>query len=317
MVVKKRKSRRIPTKRREKIKMNIRAHNRKKKREERKKEKKRAIPPSILRLDEDIQKMEEIKQASLERQKVYEEECKRKEEISKNYREYIVDNSDLIFQMIDARDPLESRDHELENLINEKKKEIGYVICHRKDASFGFCEWLDEISNNIKIYDLEDDISNISELCASKIISIAGHQNSGKALFLARLREINEKTRNFIFLAEGEEIKNTEGKVTVIRKPYITPVEKITISKIIRGVIKNINFKSFMKAIINQIEKSDLLKFYEISDFENLTEFYKLMKEKFGNISKLEEKVIRDIKMSLVKINGKEYEIRYHLSDLQ
>lgn len=270
MVLKKRKSKRLSTRKKNKILKKIRKQEKDRRKTFKEKLKNKSkIPKQILMTDEELIRLQEIK----------DNEKRRKDlEIGQIQIDTNIDNfckaNDFIIYIVDPRD-----------IIMPNFNVDCIVINYRNDISLELLGSLfNKINNNFKCFILSKDCSDekinrfkdeflqlVSKL-QNKSIGIIGQPKVGKN-FIRKLIDQNEVTT------------------------YTTHCEQ-GLSGLLRGAInyRNVLYKDLIKDLVdNKIDKDQLSHYYKIRYFENFDDFVGLIAEKEKIRSNKDEEVSKMI----------------------
>lgn len=249
-------------------------------------------------------------------------------EENKEYIPLIISDSDIILELLDARDIIHSRNIEIEKLINNKNKILIYVLSKSDLVSADYLlkvknYLLNENETNIiisiscliretiqsLIVELEKYVTNLrNNIDKNKIIKlgILGGPNVGKNSLIQSLELIvnSNCTEKYIFFGEDKTF-------SINSVPGVLFDEKEENNFLISKMNKNIKDikepKKLLENLINLVNGEKLKDIYELSTSpENLNEFIQLLKEKYQSNDEnvIIWKILGDI------INGKiKYEI--------
>ncbi|EJW01648.1 hypothetical protein EDEG_03807 [Edhazardia aedis USNM 41457] len=308
MVAKKRKSKRLTTKRRVLID--------KKKREAIKKQKKllktqksKRTPPSVLRTDEEIKTLEEIKKGAEQRQKEFEERHKEKSNEDNSFKSYmkhvnsVIAQSDVIFQILDARDPLGSRNEEIECKICSAGKKL-VLILNKIDLvpKHIVNEWHILLKNEFptlifhRDFNKAEIFSLLKNYCRSadgemKItVGIVGYPNVGKSTFINKLMRSDDccNTGKQAGITKTVHTLNLENNIKLLDTPGVVFNKNMTLSNVLRMAVDldSVNVYSYTNELLELLDKIEVCVFYRIEEFKDTTEFLKLLAQRFKMVKK-------------------------------
>ncbi|KMV65560.1 putative GTPase [Encephalitozoon cuniculi EcunIII-L] len=256
-IKKKRQSKRLTTRKREGMLKRARVNERKKRRMDRKMQAKmERIPPSVLRTDEENMQYAEIKRMAKLRKMEY-DEALRNSEKKEAYLDGIlrlVSKSDVVIEVIDARDPDSSRNSEAEKIVSEHGKRLIMVLNYTQYVPR---EVVDEWKVHLKrdgndcIEVTEEDMRQIGK---ETRIGIFGNPGSGKNFVLRGISRILEEKPNSVVVS--------------------VPLSKVTLSSILRGChgLMGIAFRDYIEAIVKRIDRGEVSLRHGIPEFSNAEE---------------------------------------------
>ncbi|ADM11961.2 putative GTP binding protein [Encephalitozoon intestinalis ATCC 50506] len=265
-IKKKRQSKRLTTRKRESMLKKSRIDERKKRRMNRKMQAKmEKVPPSVLRTDEENIQYAEIKRMEKLRKMEYEETLKNSEKKEPYLNEMVslVSKSDVVIEVVDARDPDGSRNGEAEKIVSLHGKKLIIILNYthyvpREIVS----EWKVHLrKNGANCIELgEEDISWIGEEAR---IGIFGNPGSGK---------------NFV-LQSISRVLGRKPKSSIVS----VPPSGVTPSSILRGCngLIGIPFKSYIDAIIERIDKKEVAILHRIPEFGSSEELLESICEEY------------------------------------
>ncbi|AFM98730.1 putative GTPase [Encephalitozoon hellem ATCC 50504] len=256
-IKKKRQSKRLTTRKRESMLKRARINERKKRRLNRKMQKKmEKVPPSVLRTDEENMQYAEIKRMAKLRKIEYDEALKNSERRESYLEEMMsmVSKSDVVFEVIDARDPDSSRNSEAEKIVSDHGKKLVMVLNYTQYVPRGVVnEWKDYLKKDGKIC-VELMEGEIEWIGKETRIGIFGNPRSGKNSVLQRITK-----------ALGEKPRFTIVSV---------PPSKITLSNVLRGCheLVGMPFRSYIDVVVERIDRSEISLRHGIPEFSSTEE---------------------------------------------
>ncbi|AFN83447.1 putative GTP binding protein [Encephalitozoon romaleae SJ-2008] len=256
-IKKKQKSKRLTTRKRESMLKRARINEKKKRRLNRKMVlKMEKVPPFVLRTDEENMQYAEIKRMARLR-KIEHDEALKNSEKKEDYLEGImnlVSKSDVVIEVIDARDPDSSRNGEVEKVVFDYGKKLIMVLNYTQYVPRDTInEWKDYLrkDGNTCIESMEEGMEWIGK---EMRIGIFGNSKSGKNFVLRSItKALGEKPRFMI---------------------ASVPPSRITLTSVLRGCHKLIGmpFSSYIDAIVERIDKDEVSLRHRIPKFGNSEE---------------------------------------------
>ena len=250
-------------------------------------------------------------------------------EENKNYLPSLITDSDIILELLDARDIIHSRNKQVEELINKEKNKLLIYILTKTDLISS--EYLLKIKNYLQNGNKEQIIINISSLVRETIpalinelkiyveklkiqikeekiikIGIIGAPNVGKNSLIQSLELIvNSNCEDkYIFFEEDKTFCINSVPATLFDEKE---ENNILISKMNKNLKEIKEPKKLIQKLLDIINKENLKDIYELNKApENLDEFILLINQKyqFEDENKSILKILGDI------ITGK---IRYEI----
>lgn len=248
MVVKKRKSKRIPIRKKVKVEKKARERSRKKRKEIRKKERARTAPPSIFYTEEEKALLEQIKKNTKHRQLLHLSACTHKKEMSLEAR---IEESDVVLELVDSRDPQGSSSEDISRIcisMNRPHHKIYYNTSHVPACVLEF--WMARDNATV-----DTDASGID-----RVLSSLGKPQL--SVLVAANADFQEKCLAALGLCKGFKIERVvtdsrDGPQSVLRE-----TQKITKQ----------NYKSCVAALAGMFSKMELLLKYKVPDFGTVDE---------------------------------------------
>jgi hypothetical protein len=225
------------------------------------------LPKSVLLTDEDLENLKRIK----------EEENQRREE-NTNFDfdsfKFFVDNSDLLIEVLDARDPLGSLNPFYENCIKEKSKKLIICINNKDGVPLEVVEYWESYLKS-QGYEVSND-KNISKIKGR--IGIFGQKGVGKMYLYKKMNRKGEE--------EGGSplgMENPLESSLVVSPLAVSPSQTLNIFKdliqsppsllsLLRNTIplKSIFPKKYLNDLLNSINKDDFCIYFGIPYFNTL-----------------------------------------------
>lgn len=249
MVAKKRKSKRITTRQREKVAKKVREHHRNLRRTTRKAAKKSVVPASIYRTEEEKTHFEDIKKNAQYRQKIYEAAGKNKH--TKTLAG-IMETCDVVLEFVDARDPLGSSSREVLDLVAATGKPCLKIYYNAPLVpAETLRKWLvrDQALVDTDIGVIDTVLSSFGEDEVSVVVAA----NS----------DFNEKS--FLGAAFSKKIK-AERVVTTCDTTLRSVLRNV-------GLLSMLNCREYIEGLVSRFSKVDLLLRYKVPDFITVDEF--------------------------------------------
>ncbi|TBU10346.1 hypothetical protein CWI38_1834p0010 [Hamiltosporidium tvaerminnensis] len=257
MVQKRKKSRRLTIRRREGLKRKVRDTKRKEIRKLRKLEKlKEKVPTSLLRTDEDILLLNQIKKNTEMRQNnptvinLKLDWCD------------LLEKCDVFLQILDSRDPEGSRNYEIENEIIKNNKKMIFIF-NKTDLITEEVkeEWISNYTSKgiTCISDLDISFYINNNGFNESIFCIIGEKNVGKKKILSYLLSENISIEN-IHLYETE-VKE-KNILSSLRNPKAANIFEI---------------KECLNYFIKNISVEKICQFFKTEKFENIEEFFEII----------------------------------------
>jgi nuclear GTP-binding protein len=310
MVVKKRKSKRITTKRREKIRKKVREHDKKKRREGKLLEKRRTkVPPSVLRTEEENLTFEMIKRGVEERQKAYKEKIAEDKTVDvsfKNNMKHInnlIERSDVIIQILDCRDPAGSRNYEIEKRIGLAGKKLVLILNKSdlvpKEIARGWLEVLrkeypayihskeylrEEVLSILKNYS-RNESGNNGEI----MVGVVGYPNVGKSTFINLMKRSKScNVGDKAGITKDLQFISVDGNIKIIDSPGVLFSREVRLMDVLRGSVDldRLDLIKYVNDAVSIIKKEDLLLLYNIPAFENGGEFLTLLGNRYKMVKR-------------------------------
>ena len=250
-------------------------------------------------------------------------------EENKNYLPLLISDSDIILELLDARDIIHSRNKQVEELIRKEKNKLLIYILTKTDLISS--EYLFKVNNYLRNENNEQIVINISSLvretihvfidelkkCVEKLLSyikeekiikigIIGAPNVGKNSLVQSLELIvNANCEDkYIFFGEVKTFCINSVPATLFDEKE---ENNILISKMYKNINEIKEPKKLVQNLLDIINKDNLKDIYELNKTpENLDEFILLINQKyqFEDENKSILKILGDI------ITGK---IRYEI----
>lgn len=255
-LTKKRQSKRLTTRKREGILKRARAGDRKSRRLSRKKQAKtEKVPASVLRTDEENMQYAEIKRLAKVRKAEHDEEMMRSREKAPYHDEVarMVSSSDVVVEVLDARDPESSWNVEVEKTVSDHGKRLVAVLNYTQHVPRDVVdEWKMHLRGNGKeCVEVTEDMGWIG---SGTRVGIFGNPKSGKNFVLKRIGK-----------AVGE-----DRVVSVVS----VPPSRTTLSSLLRGCheLTGIRFKDYVDMIVGRIDRGEVCLLHRIPEFETSEE---------------------------------------------
>ncbi|KAM0688677.1 Guanine nucleotide-binding protein-like 3 [Conglomerata obtusa] len=304
MVQKKRKSKRLTSRQSHKLATRTKRSILAQKKAHKKTDKTVKIPPSVLRTPEDIKTYEAIKKGIQLRQELYKAQSET-EYSQKTYMKHVnsvIEKSDVILQILDARDILGSRNEEVEKkvvfagkklvlIINKidlvpravvnqwmlvLKKEFPVLVFHRDYSK-------DEIFNLLKNYCRSESGEN------RITVGIVGYPNVGKSTFINEMvRNKSCNTGSKAGITKEIQTISLEKNIKLLDCPGIIENSEINLLNVLRNAVDldKVDVSRFVGEVLTYLNKEDLSLFYQIEEFNDFEDFLKLLGKKYGLIQK-------------------------------
>lgn len=272
-IKKKQKSKRLTTRKRESMLKRARIDEKKKRRLNKKTQlKMEKVPPFVLRTDEENMQYAEIKRMAKLRKIEHDEALKnsgKKEEYLEEITS-LASKSDVVIEVIDARDPDSSRNGEAEKIVLDYGKRLIMVLNYTQYVPRETVdEWKDYLRKDGKtcIELMEEGMEWIEK---EMRIGIFGNSKSGKSFVLRSItKALGEKPRFMI---------------------ASVPTSRITLSSVLRGCheLIGIPFNSYIDAVVGRIDKDEVSLRHRILKFSHSEELLESIcnKNQINNESK-------------------------------
>ncbi|EOB14993.1 Guanine nucleotide-binding protein-like 3 [Nosema bombycis CQ1] len=265
-MLKKRQSRRISSRKKHNIEKRIKTRAKKLSKIKKKEMKGNPkLPKSVLLTDEDLENLKRIK----------EEENQRREE-NTNFDfdsfKFFVDNSDLLIEVLDARDPLGSLNPFYENCIKEKSKKLIICINNKDGVPVEVVEYWESYLKS-QGYEVSDDENISNDKNISKIkgrIGIFGQKGVGKMYLYKKMKKNGEGDY------KGKEggsplesplaaspLEPTSSSINIFKDLIQSPPSLLSL---LRNTIplKSIFPKKYLNDLLNSINKDDFCIYFGI-----------------------------------------------------
>ncbi|KAI5171009.1 nuclear GTP-binding protein [Nematocida sp. LUAm3] len=329
MKEKKRISKRLTTKQKVFKEKKHRAQAREQRRQERKSQRREdKMPYALIKTDDELEELKEIRRNAEKRQKEYEErskaprkeEKKEKEDSSRQYLKYIhklLKESDVIIQVLDARDPQGSRCPEIEKAVREKEKKLIFLL-NKIDLvpKSNWMEWMLHLKNicptlpfkaslqqqrshlgqtektehNACAYGVKDLISllkNYTRGGVSITVGVIGCPNVGKSSIINSLKR-----------ERACEVKNTPGvtrhlqtlildkELRLIDSPGVIYKEGNRISNALRASVTEIDAEEILSLVFEKVSREKISMLYGIEEPSSPENLLVLLAIKWGKLAK-------------------------------
>ncbi|EOB14305.1 Guanine nucleotide-binding protein-like 3 [Nosema bombycis CQ1] len=273
-ILKKRQSRRISSRKKHNIEKRIKTRAKKLSKIKKKEMKGNPkLPKSVLLTDEDLENLKRIK----------EEENQRREE-NTNFDfdsfKFFVDNSDLLIEVLDARDPLGSLNPFYENCIKEKSKKLIICINNKDGVPVEVVEYWESYLKS-QGYEVIND-KNISEIKGR--IGIFGQKGVGKMYLYKKMNgskgngEGDDKGKEGSplgmdnpsdFPLAASPLEPTSSSINIFKDLIQSPPSLLSL---LRNTIplKSIFPKKYLNDLLNSINKDDFCIYFGIPYFNSL-----------------------------------------------
>lgn len=354
MKEKKRLSKRRTTKSRENIRKKISRADKETRRQERKKEKREGQGPfKAVKTEEEKMTLREIRESAEKRLKIFNEKVnhtakpKDAEDISKAYIKEIykvVGESDVILQVLDARDPIGSRSPEVEKIILSQNKKLVYVLnkidlverenwgtwisylrnfaptvpfkasTQSQRTRLGQTEKTELKSEAYGVKDLMNLLNNYARTGGSVTVGIVGCPNVGKSSLINSLKR--EKSC---------EVKNTPGvtkvlqhlvldrSIRLIDSPGVIYNKCNPVSAALRASTSEVDTEEIVSFIFKKIGGKDLSILYGIVEPETEEQLLISLALKWGKMAKggVPDKriasymILRDLQIGKIRFSTK------------
>lgn len=248
MVIKKRKSKRIPIRKREGVAKKVRERNRKKRREFRKKERTMAAPPSIFYTEEEKALLGQIRENSEQRQRLYLSMHSDKKERSLETR---VEESDVVLEFVDSRDPYGSCSEEVLRLSAHMNKPHYKIYYNTSQVpAYALEPWMmhDKAFADTDVRAIEDALSSLEKDLLSVLVA-ANADFEEKSFTGLGLRTKLKFERVYT--------GSKDSPVSILRE-----TQKLT----------KLNYRSCVMALVSTFSKTELLLKYQVPDFCSVDE---------------------------------------------
>lgn len=249
MVVKNRKSKRIPIRKREKIAKKTRERSRKKRREMRKNAQARTAPPSIFYTEEEKALLEKIKKDTKHRQLLHLSACIDKREMSLEAR---IKESDIVLEFVDSRDPQGSSSDDISRIsstINRPHHKIYYNTSHVPACILE--SWMAR-DNALADTDVSAIDRVLSSLGKPQLSVLVAANADFQEKHLAGLELCTS------FMVDRVVTDSSDSPQSVLRE-----TQRIT----------KLNYRSCIAALAGIFNKMELLIKYKVPDFSTVDEF--------------------------------------------
>lgn len=268
MVKKKLKSKRQTPKTRHKIHRKLKQEIIKQKKIDAKRERQKVkLPTDVLRTDEEIEQLKAIQKNEIKREKTHSSY----ENTQKPIYEELVESSDFVIQVIDARD--------IGSAIDLKKPSINLIskidlvpdfIRENIQKDNRFIIWQNNPIEILKI---------LYEFAKDKIINVCviGQRNTGKSTFVSKINDALNENKDYI---NQKEI----GSINIINRVGHIDTKDITLSNVLRNSIdlSLVDIEYFVGEALKRVDSIELAIFYGIADFTSVKEFLLLLGKKIG-----------------------------------
>ncbi|KAI5179637.1 nuclear GTP-binding protein [Nematocida sp. AWRm80] len=328
MVQKKRLSKRTPTKTQNTIRKKIDKQNKEKRRQERKQLRRQdALPYHKLKSEEELQTLIQIRENAERRQRKYEEKKLAGEETdtqtddySKKYLKQIyklVNESDVIIQVLDARDPLGSRAPEIERIIKENNKKLVLLLnkidlvdrenwtcwltylrqyaptipfkasTQSQRTNLGQSEKTEMKAEAYGAKDLLGLLKNYARGGISIVVGIVGCPNVGKSSIINSLkRERSCKVQNTPGVTKTLQKLVLDSSIQLIDSPGVIYKKGNPISEALRATTSDIDPEKIVALIYSKISPSILARLYDIQEPTSEDDLVTQLAVKWGRIGK-------------------------------
>ncbi|KAI5149729.1 hypothetical protein ENBRE01_1082 [Enteropsectra breve] len=254
MAVKKQKSKRLTTRKRERMNKLGRLKQKRVRREAVKKEKNAVVPKSVYLTEEQRRHLEDIKKNTLERNKNLIEE-------TNDIAPYIQELTDCLdydafVAVVDYRDIESSRNKKSEEFLSSNGKKIYYFINHFNSELNLPYEYLNTENSEV--------ITNLSILSGASSLCLFGYPRCGKFVVSKQITDAFPGV-----------------KITTVR----VPTRKNGPSDIFRGAAdySKVDLITVFGAISEFIDKTAIRDFYMLEDYHNAEELMTLLGKKYSN----------------------------------
>ncbi|KAI5192794.1 nuclear GTP-binding protein [Nematocida sp. AWRm77] len=327
MKEKKRISKRLTTKKRETIRKRVIKQAREKRRDEKKREKRiDGLPYHLIKTEEEMDIVREIRRNAEVRQKLYEEKQHvmekegAKNDVSKRYMKEVhklVEEADVILEVLDARDPVASRCPEIEKAVQEKGKKLVFVLnkidlvdrdnwtawlhslkehapaipfkasTQTQRSNIGQNEKTEHASESFGVKDLMSLLKNYTRGGVSITVGIVGCPNAGKSSLINSLKR-----------EKACEVKNTPGvtktlqhlvldkSIRLIDSPGVIYRNSNPISNALRSSTADVDIESIVSLIYQKLSGKTLALLYQIQEPATEEELLVRLALKWGKFSK-------------------------------
>lgn len=313
MVQKKRKSKRLTSRQQHKLQKRTKRTILDQKKLQKKLEAKPKVPAYILRTPEEQQTYEAIKKGVQLRQQTYD-----KERTTKVYFKYVntvIEKSDVILQILDARDIQGSRNMEVEKKIHTADKKL-VMIVNKTDLvpKTIVNSWIETLKKEYPTFtNNKDEIFNLlknytrTENGERKItVGVIGYPNVGKSTFInGMVHNKSCNTGSKAGITKDVQLVSLEKNINFLDCPGILENSEINLGNVLRNAInlENIDVIKFVEEALRYFNFEELALFYELEKFENSEDFMKLLGKKYGlilkkgiiNINESAKRFLRDI----------------------
>ncbi|KAH9386907.1 nuclear GTP-binding protein [Nematocida major] len=351
---KKRLSKRRTTKSRENLRKKAIKADRAQRRKERKQEKRTDSNAFYaVKTEEEISTLREIRESAERRLKLYNETQKNrqktevKDDISKKYIKEIhkvVSESDVVLQVLDARDPIGSRAPEVEKIIAAQGKKLVYVLnkidlvdrenwgswlaylrnyapavpfkasTQSQRTRIGHTEKTELKAEAYGVKDLMGLLSNYARSGGSVTVGIVGCPNVGKSSLINSLkREKSCEVKNTPGVTKIMQHIVLAGSIRLIDSPGIIYNKCNPVSAALRASTSEVDPEEIAAFIFNKVGGSALAILYGIAEPQNVDHLLISLAVKWGKIANggVPDKrtasymVLRDLQIGRIRFSTK------------
>ncbi|MHA1271524.1 MAG: GTPase [Candidatus Helarchaeota archaeon] len=215
----------------------------------------------------------------------------------------VIKDSDIIIEVLDARNPLGTRSKRLESIINRSESKYLVLLLNKADLvpKKIIYKWTDYLSKEYPTFYSSDKFgyqksirflkNKLSKMIKTRPIRIClfGYPNVGKSSIINALRGKKvAPTSPLAGFTQGKKyIKISSEDIYLIDTPGIIPFShESEVELVIKGAIrpdKIVNLMDSVDKIISIVGKDELIKKYNI-DFQTTNEFLELLAKKMGKL---------------------------------